>query len=168
MEQTYYAIHQPTCFAKHLQRAGDRWLWLDGTIETRVHAVPSWQADLRSRVDMRSTRVVEIPSRLAEFFDPLGWVRRAAMRGDYDIDVSSGTYLVVGDQIDSSAQCPPDERRSAGTTCGVMVVLVPQAHWVRWCQGCPILPVWSAEDEAPLEQTAREHGWLTSSAPRPR
>jgi len=166
--QTYYAIHQPTCFSKNLQRSGDAWHWQDGTVEPHHRSVPSWQADLRSRVGMRSTRVVEIPSRLAEFFDPLGWVRRSAMRGDYDIDVSSGCFFVVSDQIDSSAQCAPAERRSAGTTCGVMVVLVPLAHWVRWCQSCPILPVWSAEDEAPLEETARQHGWMNAPAWRQR
>lgn len=164
MEEAYHVIHKPTCFGKRLIRSGDAWRWIDGVIEPRVRDVPSWQADLTSRVGTRSTRVVEIPSRLADFYDPLGWVRRAAMRGDYDIDFSSGSYPALPGPIGSSAQCPPGERRSAGSTTAVMVILVPLAHWVRWCQGCPILPVWSADDEWPLEQEACTHGWLPSDA----
>ncbi len=164
MVESHNAIHTPTCFGKNLIRAGDRWRWTDGTIEERVHDVPSWRADLTNRVGGRSTRIVEIPSRLAEFYDPLGCIRRAAMRGDYDIDFSSGSYPSLPGPDGPSAQCPPAELRLAGSIIGIMVILVPLAHWVKWCQGCPILPVWSADDESALEQEACDHGWLPTDA----
>lgn len=160
MDEAYHVIHQPTCFARMLVRAGDTWAWIDDTVEPRVRDVLSWQADLTTRVGARSTRLVEIPSRLAEIFDPLDWVRRAAMRGDYDIDFSSGSYPSLSEDRGTSAHHPPGERRPAGSTIGAMVFLVPLAHWVRWCQGCPILPVWSADDEWSLAQRACSHGWL--------
>jgi hypothetical protein len=150
--------HRPaTCFGGLLVRTTVAWMWSDGEPEARMRDVPTPRADLRSRTD--GGELVEVPYRLAEFFDALGWVLVAMRRGDYEVDVSTGFYPTREVAVGSVAQCSPEERRAVGTSAGVMVVLVPVEHWRHWSLGCPLLPVWSLADEADLERHADALGW---------
>jgi hypothetical protein len=151
------AARPPSCFGGILVRTSVAWMWSDGEPEPRMRDVPTQRADLRSRIEIRT--LVEVPYRLAEFFDGLGWVLAAMRRGDYEVDVSTGFYPTREFAVGSVAECSPEERRAVGTTTGVMVILVPVAHWRLWSRECPLLPVWSLADEADLERRAESLGW---------
>jgi hypothetical protein len=150
-------VREPTCFGGLLARTPVEWRWSDGEAEPRMHEVPSQLGDLTCRDDF-GQRQVELPICLAETFDPLGWALLAVSTGELDVDVSSGSYPSVGRNLTSSAQCRVEERKPV-IASGTMIILVPYATWEKWCASCPVLPVWSVDDEPDLQRRAIDLGW---------
>ncbi len=148
-----------TCFAGALRFLGDCWRWRDGTIETLVADEAPARLGFACRRMGDGRAFVEVPASISRIVDRLGWVLAGIATGVYDIDLGSVAYagLPMEIEVGSDTSCAIGERVVASS--GLLVALIPLAHWRGWCDRTPNMPVWRRHDEPGLEASARRQGW---------